>query len=143
MAKYAIKFGNEYYNNIKLYGKTLYAAKETKVYSGPLLTKQTTAIAAGQPIGTFQTFIPKGGQYKQAVIGIGPTSKNLVFIKYDASGIDIASIKKQGVPTVETEVIEEAKKEADENKSWFQKLSENLLPIGFLTLATVLIIKKS
>jgi hypothetical protein len=142
MANYAIKFGSDYYNSLKLYGKTLYAAKAVKIYTGPLLTKQAGSISPGQPIGTFQTFIPKGPKYKTAVIGIGPNSKNLVFIKYESDSIDIAAIKKQAIPTVEKEEIEAAKEENDAKKSWIQKLTENILPLGLLTIATIYIIKK-
>jgi hypothetical protein len=145
MAKVSIKIQNEYFTDVQLYGKTLFAAKDIQMYFSPLANKKLGVIKKGQPIGTFQIFnVAQPGKGRNfPTIGVGRTTNALTFFKYESNAIDTTSLKKQGTRTTSEEVIEAAKEEQNANKSWYEKLASNILPYAaFVAIAIVFIKKK-
>jgi hypothetical protein len=144
MAKIAIKIQNEYFTDIQLYGKTLYAAKDIPMYFSPLLKKQLGVIKRGQPIGTFQVFNPAqpAKNINFPTIGVGRTTNALTFFKYENDVIQSAALKRQGTRTTSEEVIEAAKEEQNANKTWYEKLAENILPYAAGVAIAFFIIQK-
>lgn len=144
MGKVAIKIQNEYFTDVQLYGKTLYAAKDITMYFSPLLKKQLGVIKRGQPIGTFQVFNPAqpGKNRNFSTIGVGRTTNALTFFKYENDAIQSTALKRQGTRTTSEEVIEAAKEEQSANKTWYEKLAANILPYAAGVAIAFFIIQK-
>lgn len=130
-AKQAIKFGDFYWYDYTLYGKTLYANKDLTIYFSSLLRKKTGTIKKGEPIGTFQLFLPsdpsKNRQFPSLGFGVNTRSVNK-FIKYEPDAINVAALRESGVQNVQQEVIQEQKEKDAEAEPWYTKLTKAGLP---------------
>lgn len=144
MAKIAIKIGDAYYYDNTLYGKTLFANKDIQLYQSPLQKTKLGVIKRGEPIGVFQAYIPANAKkgYQNASIAVGLSTKATSFFKYSSDAISTNALKQQGATDVNKEVIDAAKAEADANKPWYIKLTDNILPIAAITILGIAYIKK-
>ena len=144
MAKIAIKIGDAYFYDNTLYGKTLFANKDIQMYQSPLQKTKVGVIKRGEPIGVFQGYIASNLQkgYKYPSIAVGLTTKATTFFKYESDAISANALRQQGTSDVNKEVIDAAKSEAEANKPWYVKLTQNILPIAAITAIAIAYIRK-
>lgn len=133
------------YNAGDIIDKTLIALKRLPVYSdvprrgsNPPIVGYTTA---GKPIGVVYSFIEADPTQNRAALWwmFWPGSTyggKYFYIPHNAGDFDVDALKQQGVLTLE----EQREKEEEENKEWYEKIVDRIIPIGVgVILATAVI----
>jgi len=126
---YNLQIGNNIYRLLDLYSKTIYATKPLNVYTTVAAKKIATTLKAGDPIGTVRGYYPAGrGGAKKNYILVGPSSKDIKAIEYDATNFSEDKLLQQGVPNAKQSAEEMKKLQEDSNTPWYMKITKQVLP---------------
>lgn len=132
-----ITIGGKTYSANQIIGKTVTAARETKVYSNAKGTRVVGTVKAGQVIGKVSSYIlassPNSDGRSWLMFDDGV---NFTFVPNEA--VSGSALKDQGTKTVAEEVKEEEEKKAREDDPWGYYIKKYGLP-ALLIIGAVII----
>lgn len=118
--------------------KTLIAYREVPVYDSPPDTshvpKKIATVLAGNPVGVVYSYLGIDPSKNRPVVWLqfAPDVAwgHWYYTPFDGSLFDLSAFQQQGVLSV----VEQAAQDAEDNKEWYEKVLDKVLPIAVIAI---------